>query len=261
LSERIIKGSPLPSCQSANMVSRPRRIIPKEFVRVEQPLSDSLSDVDDFSGNEPIDTARKRLTIVTKHDAKGSSTTHTSISQIMEEKAREFETRLQSEKEQAYRNGFDRGRTTGHADKLKDVERIEKAFGEIAAGISASNVDFYRTADNLMARLSLELAESIIGEAATKASQETLEHNLRRCLEVLKGAGRVKVRINPVDYDFARDNGHIIEQASKGSFHFEFEPDPSITPGGCHLESPNGTVDGRIESQFEILKDNFLQLV
>lgn len=261
MSERIIKGCPLLSSESAIAISRPRRIIPKEFVRVERPLSDPLSDANNLYGSEPVDTARKRLTIVTKHDGKGRSTTCMSISQIIEEKTREFDARLQSEKEQAYKNGFDQGRTTGQADKLKDVERIEKAFGEIAAGISAGNVEFLKLADNLLARLSLELAESIIGEAATKASQEALEHNLRRCLEVLKGAGRVKVRINPVDYDFARDNGQIIEQASKGSFNFEFEPDPSITPGGCHLESPNGTVDGRIESQFEILKDNFLQSV
>ena len=254
MSERVIKGSPLPSDQLTS-IAKPRRIIPKEFVRINRPLTEIASAANMQLHHESADSTHKRLTIVAKHDS------HMSINKIIEEKTREFETRLNNEKDEAFRNGFEQGRTAGQADKLREIERIEKVFGDAAAAMAAKNDEYLLMTKNLLGRLSLELATAILGEAATNASKETLEFNLQRCLETLKGAGRVKVRINPVDYEFARDNGQIIEHTAKGNFHFEFEPDPSITPGGCHLESSNGTIDGRIESQFEILKDNFLQLV
>ncbi len=112
-----------------------------------------------------------------------------------------------------------------------------------------------------MGRLSLEIAEAVIGEAAMKLSGELLEYNLKRCLEVLSGSGVVTIRVSPSDYDTAREKIDIIFRKNKDRFNFKVEPDSSITPGGCLLESPGGAIDGRIENQFNLIRENFLQMV
>ena len=112
-----------------------------------------------------------------------------------------------------------------------------------------------------MGKLSLEIAEAVIGEAAMKSSSELLEYNLKRCIEGLGGSGEVIVKINPGDYDHVRDKIDAVFDSNDGKFNFKFEPDSSITPGGCYLETPGGEIDGRIDSQFKLVKENFLQII
>ena len=110
-------------------------------------------------------------------------------------------------------------------------------------------------------QLAVEVAEAVIGEALTRSSKELLDHNLKRCLDILGGSGKVIVRINPSDYEFAESE--LLARLGKESDRFavEFEPDPLISPGGCFVETEGGAIDARVESQVEQLKNSFLQLV
>ena len=80
-------------------------------------------------------------------------------------------------------------------------------------------------------------------------------------MDILSGSGVVTIKINPSDYDNTREKIEMIFAKNKDKFKFKFEPDSSITPGGCLIESPGGDIDGRIENQFNLIKENFLQMV
>ena len=141
------------------------------------------------------------------------------------------------------------------------MEPIEKLLSQVRERIDESRERFSGEAEKVMGRLSLEIAEAVIGEAAMKSSGELLEYNLKRCLDVLTGSGEVIIKINPGDYDHARDKVDSVFERNEGKFNFKFEPDPSISPGGCYIETPGGSVDGRIESQFKLIKENFQQMI
>lgn len=191
---------------------------------------------------------------------KSIPTTAMGINQLVESKVREFEERFQFEKEQALSQGISQGEARGIKEGLKGVERIERLFDNILKEFQTEKENFYIEAEAGVAKLALEIAEAIIGEAAANSSEDVLHHNLKRCLNSLKTSGKIKIRISPLDYDYARTNTQLINQAASENCSLEFEPDPSIAPGGCYLETISGAIDGRLESQFDIIKDNFLQI-
>ncbi len=240
------------------------RVIPKEKVRF---LADSVATGAIHSGKgDKINALRKKTAtipaIVSAVTGSGSdeSTAALEVSKIVEDRLKEFEARHQYEKEQASNDAYNRGKLAGMADARKDIENIEAILTKMNTDLSLEWQKLIAQANTVLARLAVEIAETIIGEAAMKASNEMLEYNLKRCLDVLGGSGKVIVRVNPTDFQFARDNLNIAREMSKDGFSFEFESDQSITPGGCFLESRNGAIDARVEKQFQAVKDNFLQL-
>ncbi|GEM_PF-3018111 len=180
---------------------------------------------------------------------------------MVAEKARELEERYKQEKEQAYSDGYNKGKTDGFTEGASSLGEIENFLDAINKEVILSKEHLLKNAEDIMAKLSLEIAEAVIGEAAMKSSNELLEYNLERCLGILGGSGKVLIRVSPNDYEFAKDKTEVLFRQNKDKFNFEFEPDTNITPGGCYIESSGGAIDGRIESQFDLIKENFLQML
>jgi flagellar assembly protein FliH len=183
------------------------------------------------------------------------------IDNLLAEKSRELEEYYTTEKERAYQNGYEQGKAEGFNEGAKSLAPLEILLENIDKEVIASREHLLKNAEEVMGRLSLEIAEAVIGEAAMKLSGELLEYNLKRCLEVLSGSGVVTIKVNPSDYDTIKEKIDVVFKKNKDRFSFKFEPDSSITPGGCFIESPGGAIDGRIENQFNLIKENFLQMI
>lgn len=177
------------------------------------------------------------------------------------EKTRELEEKYKLEKEQAYKDGYNKGKTDGFTEGASSLGEIENFLDAINKEVILSKEYLLKNAEEIMAKLSLEIAEAVIGEAAMKSSNELLGYNLERCLGILGGSGKVLIRVSPNDYEFAKDKIEVLFSKKRDKFNFEFEPDSNITPGGCYIESSGGAIDGRIENQFDLVKENFLQMI
>ncbi len=183
------------------------------------------------------------------------------VNSLVEERVRAFEQRFQDEKELAYKDGYTQGKTKGYQEGISITQPIENLLNEIHKDIKSQHEAFTTRASETLGKLALEIAQTVIGEAVMKSSRELFEYNLKRCLDILAGAGAVRIRINPGEYEHAREYLRAVKPEDSDRFSFEFEPDPAITPGGCFIETSSGAIDARIESQFEQIKGSFLQLV
>jgi flagellar assembly protein FliH len=265
-SERVIKSSASFRFKSEpKKVVRPYRIIPRDLVRevrqtakISGPASHygkirhlTALELPPTAGESP---ARARKGQIAAYD-------QSLIDQLVHERMNQIQDKLQRDHEQAFKEGYDQGKIKGFQEGQAISQRLESFLESMTAELSAWKEKFLVNAEANMARMSFDIAETIIGHAAMNCSREALEHNLKRCLEVLKGSGRVKIRINPADFEFVKDNARILEKGSDSRFAFEFEPDSAILPGGCYLESPQGAVDGRLESQLDLMKDALSLLV
>lgn len=263
---RIIKKKPgTPDRLNAVEPAKPLRIIPNHAVVIR-----TVPGQKDKTGDILINkVSEKGIVRPLTDEAAGTATDKSrpefydraQVDSLLAEKSRELEDLYTAEKDAAYQKGYERGKAEGFDEGAKSLGPLEVLFENINRGVMASREHLLKNAEEVLGRLSLEIAEAVIGEAAMKLSGELLEYNLKRCLEVLSGSGAVTVKVNPSDYDIAKEKIDIIFRKDKDRFKFKFEPDSSITPGGCLLESPGGSIDGRIENQFSLIKENFLQMV
>ncbi len=260
---RVIKGGPHPNGEASKESATARRVIPERLVRMERHKSSGGGHAPQMpagslaQGSKP--GLQSYMPLSAKLDLVRGSASVVAINQLVEERVRKFEERFQQEKEQAYSEGLRQGEEKGYQRGLTRAGELEKAFNKLGSEFGIYKEKLFKELEGAAGRLALAMAEAVIGEAAATSSDKILEQNLRRCLAAMKGSGRVTIRINPIDYDFASENTKILE-SGRDKFDFSIEPDPSIAPGGCFLETSSGAVDGRLESQFEILKDTFLQV-
>jgi flagellar assembly protein FliH len=246
-------------------INRPRRIIPADEVIIdsaESPISPPDEWRDSASLPDSTESPESSGQLSTPPiDSQCSPDDVALVNSLVEERVRAFEQRFQDEKELAYKDGYSQGKTRGYQEGISVMQKIEDLLNEIHNDIKSHHESFTSRAGEILGKLALEIAQTVIGEAVMKSSKGLFEHNLKRCLDILAGSGEVRIRINPAEYEYAREFLQAVKPRDGDRFSFEFEPDPTITPGGCFIETSNGAIDARIESQFEQIKDNFLQLV
>ena len=246
-------------------IARPRRIIPADEVvieRVESPISPAVIGSD--GSNQPDSGESPELSeqlSTSPAQPRASPDDVALVNNLVEERVRAFEQRFQEEKELAYKDGYTQGKSKGYEEGISVTQKIEALLAGVHDDIKSQRETFISRASEILGKLALEIAQTVIGEAVMKSSKELFEYNLKRCLDILAGAGPVRIRINPAEYEYAREYLQAAKPKDSERFSFEFEPDPTITPGGCFIETSGGAIDARIDSQFEQIKGSFLQLV
>lgn len=260
---RIIKGRLLSKGKNfVEAVVIPSRIIPRGKANFEsttkvKPNRQSSRALNKEFGAKNIDFLANPFKIKIDPNAPMKAA---AVEEIIEKRLAEFEQRFQFEKEQAYKTGIDQGRSLGFVEGSRAFDAIKSLFESLENGLESWRSELVTKLEITLMKISVEMAEAIVGEVAIKSANEMLDYNLQKCLQQLAGFGKAKIRINPIDYDLIKENTDIFRQYVKGKTLCEFVSDSTIARGGCFIESDNGDIDGRIDSQINILKDSFLSL-
>lgn len=72
---------------------------------------------------------------------------------------------------------------------------------------------------------------------------------IREALQLAAGNSQVRILLNPNDYRKIAEQAELLVREMSGLTAAEVAPDPSITSGGCRVETKFGVIDQQIESQ------------
>jgi len=169
------------------------------------------------------------------------------------------EIRQKSDAEKSYDQGFEAGRLSGLAEGNARAEKVSRIINNIVEEFNKESKRFFSEIENMVMDLSVFLAEKIVGEAATNMP-DVVKENVEKCVGLLAGAGNVILKINPGDYEVIKGNVPGLEMKYDGKYSFVIEPDQNITRGGCLVEIDGSVIDGRIETQFNKLKQQMEML-
>lgn len=166
----------------------------------------------------------------------------------------------------------------GQANKqAKEIERIAKEQGlaqarietnlELNKAVDTINKDMSKSLEELaflqqqiashmeqeMLKLSIEIAKKVVHRELT-TDREVILSLVRVALARLHNRTVASVRLNPTDYQYVIANSERIS----GGKTIELAPDPTITRGGCIIETDFGSIDARIEQQFAEIERSLL---
>lgn len=96
--------------------------------------------------------------------------------------------------------------------------------------------------------LVLKIATQVIHDEVTQRP-ELITFQVEAALARVKEDGMMTVRVHPLMLDILREASPRILGANGTTARLHFEPDPSIAPGGCMVETTQQIVDARIASQ------------
>lgn len=161
-----------------------------------------------------------------------------------------------------YSEGFAQGQETGYKE---GYQKGEHEVNTIIAGLNAvlTELTNYRQKqfDALIEELTPEII-SLITELAKKIIYKEISVDkhiiISTATEALKKIRnkeeQVVVKVNPLDYEILISHIDYISDASRAK-SISFEPDSSISRGGCYIETSTDEVDATIEQRLKEAED------
>jgi len=107
-----------------------------------------------------------------------------------------------------------------------------------------------------MLKLSLKIAERIIGHCVEVTPQVMLEI-IHKAIESLKYQKEIRIRVNPDDLGFLKDNKMQLYTMLGESKEIEIVEDALVGRGGCIIDTEIGTIDARLETQLRVIEKLF----
>ena len=160
---------------------------------------------------------------------------------------------LHIEKE-AYEKGFAQGEKDGLelGQKLGEqrIETVVQQMATLLQEIQNQRDSLYKTYEREMLQLALSISKKILHHEL-QVNEEVITATLREVSKHIVDQRKIVIRLNPVDLQFLQTRAGSVLSAEKGGQGVEMIKDPSITRGGCVVETAFGSIDGTIETQFD----------
>lgn len=175
--------------------------------------------------------------------------------------------------QRGHEDGHARGLTEGHAEGVDTGQRegeaaareqlaeqlktIEQAWVAALEDWNARRAAQLEEGRRDLLRFSLAIAERIVGRMpqhdATRVRDQVSE-----AIDLLIDRTKLTVRVHPRDSSMVKSHlPGILSQLGAGS-DATLKADPSVTRGGCIVSTPDGEVDGQLETQLERIVEGVL---
>lgn len=195
--------------------------------------------------SEDFDTGSENVSAVIK--GTGHEAMLQSFNLVSEEKVRE-----------AFEHGIEEGsrRTTEllqdqYSERIaEECARISQVLSSIQRSLSSQSGQ----TEQALFTFAVGVAEHIV-RRAVEQDKDILMNIMKDGIRKIVGVERMKVRLNPAELNYIQENKHTIQSVSDSLREITFEPDPSVEPGGCTIESDIGNVDARISTQLDQVKE------
>jgi type III secretion protein L len=109
-----------------------------------------------------------------------------------------------------------------------------------------------------LVRLSVKVAEKIIGDEL-RTHPETIVSIVRECLSGIRNGQNLTIRVSSVDREEVLRQVDLLYR-EVGLRNIQVIGDPSVSPGGCIVESERGIVDARLETQLKRLEEILMRI-
>lgn len=147
------------------------------------------------------------------------------------------------------------------ARKRPDLEaeraRLEQA-GAVLQGcaekLAAARGEVLRGVEEELVTLVLNIARSVIHSELTQ-HPELITAQVETALARVRDDGSITVRVHPSALGFLQEARARLLESLSDTARLHFEPDASLAPDGCVVESNFRIVDARVESQLGQIED------
>lgn len=146
--------------------------------------------------------------------------------------------------------GFVEGKQAGLDEANAQLSSATKSLAEACRQLSGQRQKMLEGSREDMLRIVLAIAERVV-LTELSAHREAINNTIQQAIQAAVSAEEFHIKINPADMEIVQEHKPLFIASLTGLTNIEFVADPSVTAGGCILESPVGRVDATIEAQME----------
>ncbi len=154
---------------------------------------------------------------------------------------------------QQLQEAYARGRNEGLSLAEQRFESATQALTQAVEDISRLRESLAQTGSQDMLRLVIAVSEQIIRKSF-EVDPNLVLGIIENALQASVRADSFRIRISPEDLGLVTSQKPLFLASISGLKNLSIEADPSITPGGCRVDSDLGDVDATIETQLESIR-------
>lgn len=145
---------------------------------------------------------------------------------------------------------------------LRELDQERAAFAETAsqtlADMNRQLDEFWVSIEPELLKLAVDIARKIVHREIADDSEVVL-NTVKIALHQLRDRQSLKIRVNPAEYELLREHKDEIMSSCDGMRSLEIVEDRRVEQGGCLIESDNGNLDARIETQLKEIERALLE--
>jgi flagellar assembly protein FliH len=150
----------------------------------------------------------------------------------------------------------------GRQAALAEVDQmIQRQLATVIPALRQAIVDIEQAKQAWLAQwetagvhLAAEIAKRIIRSELTRQPQIPLTL-IREALQLAAGSGQLRLLLNPNDHKALQCQVQTLVQEMSGLGESQVVADPSISPGGCRVETRFGSIDQTFEAQLARIEE------
>jgi flagellar assembly protein FliH len=178
-----------------------------------------------------------------------SATRRTASGQAVES----VQERLARLEREAYEKGFEQGQKDGLSLGEKRVQETVGQMEALLRAMTGLKKQVYDEAEAELLRLSVEIARQII-RREVNTDPSVVTRAIRAAFEYLGDQNQVRISVSPEDMKEVQKVLPDLAQLHRLE-GFELMEDRAVARGGCILETGFGRINGTIEDQLAMLKE------
>lgn len=159
--------------------------------------------------------------------------------------------------ETAYKEGYEKGQQEGEEAVRNEQKHIIDSANDKSQRTLANvrtEVDRYMVeSENLIAEMVLQIADKVLKQHFIDAPQVILPL-VQEAVKKVQDQPKVMVRVAPEAYEYVLPARGQLQAMLDGNASLEIAADEALGLGDCIIDSPNGTVDARLSTQMEQIK-------
>lgn len=225
----------------AKIERRPFSVIPPE-------VPEDLLDADPLTqpdlSTEDVEEEAERVLIAARVEAQ-------KILEAAKKQARALE-------EGARRAGREEGLRAGREEARAEVERALQLLTALAERVEQERFQFLERIRLLLPDLAVAIAKRVI-QHEISVDRTFIVKVVEDALRQVSGHERIVLYVNPED--LAAVEAFRPEWTAACSGVVTVLADPSIEPGGCLVESPEGLVDARVATKLEEIHEHLREVI
>jgi len=161
---------------------------------------------------------------------------------------------------QQVEEAFARGRREGVAQAEARLETTLQALTQSLEDVSRLRESLAQSGSRDMLRLVMAIAEQVV-RRRIEVDQEIILGVIKDALQASVRADSYRICISPADLEAVTSQKPLFLASISGLKNLSIETDPTISPGGCRVDSELGDVDATIESQLDAIRQTLAEAI
>ncbi|MBW1739597.1 MAG: hypothetical protein JRJ42_00515 [Deltaproteobacteria bacterium] len=151
---------------------------------------------------------------------------------------------------EAYEKGFSQGEKDGFEMGTKKIDKVLDRIHGICNDMASYRHTFIETYEKEMLRLIRAIAEKVV-RGAVAVDKQIVRETILEAFSLAAERMEVTISVNPEDVEYVKEIRPDFFDRIKELKSITIKSDPSISRGGCFMETAFGHVDARVETQLE----------